>query len=291
MYNSIESVDVGTNLAYACGTLDLRCMEVVAVKRFSRNKTAEQTVTGKGKSIGSPPCLRLKQLRVRAGVTAIVCAKAYGLTSANSWYRYEAVDRMGEAPIPDDVIEAVMPILVGRGMPPVTADELVAVSSAHRLLKIRGQTTGATMPAGRLLPQPVVAPVFSETDTGEPLVVRYRAEKGVFMDKAALHKRTFGIAPITAARDVKAEQFCVLVADGDAAGTVLQCVVPSAYAPQQLKGRRVVMIAEHAKMGLAEVSVGRVDSISGNVVKVVDANGKTLPGNIHGVVIGSFARE
>lgn len=259
------------------------------MKRVPRKQSVQ--AIGQTRSTVTPPCVKLKRLRERAQVTAVTCAKALGQTSPNSFYRYEAVERMGDTPIPDHIIEAIMPLLVGRGMPPVTADELIAISSASRLLAVRGKASGSAVPSGRLLPQPVVAPVFSQTKTGEPLVVRYRAESGVFMDEKALHKRTFGIAPITAAQDIKAEQFCVLVADGEAAGTVLQCVVPSAYTLPQLKGRRVVMVARRAKLGLAEVSVGRVDSVDGNSVKVIDGRGEKMPGEIYGVVVGSYARE
>ena len=244
-----------------------------------------------------PPCTRLKRLRERAKVTAKECAIAYKRSkgedgkdaSPNNWYRYEAVDRMGDSVIPDHVISAVMPLLVGRGMPPVTADELLSISSAHRLLKLRNQTS-LGQPEGRILPQPMVAPVF-EAETGTPLVVRYRAERGVFMDTEALHKRTFGTAPITAAKDIKGDQFCVLIADGPTAGTVLQCVEPSAYSNSQLNGRRVVLVTEHEKLGLSEVGIGLVQYVGGNKVKIVDAAGKEINGSIYGVVVGSYARE
>lgn len=236
--------------------------------------------------------MRLKSLRNRAHVTALTCAKAAHLSSPNSWYRYENVDRMGDTPIPDHIIEAIMHVVVGRGMPPVTADELLSISSAHRLLSVRGKAAVAGQPQpNSMLPQPVMAPVFPDVNTAPPLVVRYRAERGVYMDMAAIHKRTFGTAPITAATDIKGEQFCVLVADGLAAGTLLQCVVPSVYTSEQMKGRRVVVIETHEKMKLGTVSVGKVESVSGNRVKIVDQDGNTLTGTIYGVVVGSYARE
>jgi hypothetical protein len=259
------------------------------LKRVPRKSSAEAAATTP-RTAASLPCVKLKRLRERAGVTAIKCSKALGLTSPNSWYRYESVERMGDTPIPDHIIEGVMSLLVGNGMPPVTADELLAISSAHRLLSVRGRASSAT-PNGRILPQPVVAPVFPESDTGTPLVVRYRAEKGVYMDTAALHRRTFGVAPITAAKDIKGEQFCVLVADGPTAGTVLQCVAPSAYSTAQMLGRRVVVVSERQGMGLAEVVVGTVDSTDGNVAKLKDPAGKAITGDIYGVVVASYSRE
>ncbi len=244
------------------------------------------------------PCVKLKRLRERAGVTAKECAQARLIylgkdpkkASPNSWYRYEGTEFMGERAIPDEIIEAVMPILIGKGMPPITADELLSISSAQRLLSVRASTSGDAHTNGRMLPQTVVAPVFTPEPSGQPLVVRYRAERGVYMSEEAVHSRTFGVAPITAAKDVKGEQFCVLVADGETAGTLLQCVAPSSYSADQMVGRRVVVI-ESAMQGLSEVRVGRVTGKEGNKLKTVDLEGRPLKGEIYGVVFGSYARE
>ncbi|MBK9077634.1 MAG: hypothetical protein IPL91_00085 [Hyphomicrobium sp.] len=81
-----------------------------------------------------PPCLKLKSFRSRAGITAKVAAKACNLSSANSFYRYEAVRLMGTTAIPDHIIKAIMPLIVGRGSPPVTDTELLSIASAHDLL-------------------------------------------------------------------------------------------------------------------------------------------------------------
>ncbi len=81
-----------------------------------------------------PPCLKLKSFRSRAGITAKVAAKACNLSSANSFYRYEAVELMGTTAIPDHIIKAIMPLIVGRGSPPVTDTELLSIASAHDLL-------------------------------------------------------------------------------------------------------------------------------------------------------------
>ncbi len=258
------------------------------LRKKSQGLTATQTL----------PCVKLKRLRERAGVTALECAKARlsylgkdpKKASPNSWYRYENTTFMAERSIPDEIIEAVMPLLVGKGMPPITTDELLTISSAHRLLSVRG-TTGTDTPApSRMLPQNVVAPVYTPEQSGQPLIVRYRAERGVYMSEDAVHTRTFGTAPITAAKDVKGEQFCVLVADGKDAGTLLQCVAPTAYSSEQMIGRRVVVI-EKAIHGLAEVRVGRVASSDGNQLRTVDLEGRPLKGEVYGVVFGSYARE
>jgi len=262
---------------------------VRTLRKKSGSLTATQTL----------PCVKLKRLRERAGVTALECAKARlvylgksaNKASPNSWYRYENAQFMGDRAIPDEIIEAAMPVLLGKGMPPITADELMSISSAHRLLSVRGIASGDTQQqGGRLLPQAVVAPVFTPEQSGQPLVVRFRAERGVYMSEDAVHSRTFGTAPITAAKDVKGDQFCVLVADGDDAGTLLQCVAPTAYTATQMVGRRVVVVAKSVH-GLAEVRVGRVTGTDGNNIKTVDLDGKPLKGDIYGVVFGSYARE
>lgn len=252
------------------------------------------------------PARKLKELRERAGVTALKAAEAYNRAegkdprkaSPNTWYRWEDEARVGHTPIADHVIAAVMPLIVGQGSPPVTAEELLALSSGYELLKVTGRTqnTGASTGANRITPQDVVAPVFRDENTAEPLIVRCRAERGVYMEKNAFRKRTFGVAPITAANDIRAEQFCVLVADGHAdkwygPGAVAHCVSPSAYSPAQMKGKRVAVIQEAQGGGLVEVGIGEVTGVAGNSLNIVDAHGKKMTGEVYGVIIGSYARE
>lgn len=237
--------------------------------------------------IGGPvPCLKLKELRNRAGLTALTLAKACGQTSPNSFYRYESVDKHGYSPIPDHIIELIMPHMVGRGHPPVTADELLAISSANRLLTIRGKTSSAS--PNRILPLPMAAPAPAEQQLALPLVVRYRAEHGVYMDDKAVHERTFGLSQIVAAQDIRADQFTVLDAD---TGAMLHCAAPTAYSPQQLVGKRVVITKGRRDMGLSEIGLARVTAVRGNTYAMEDSKGKAVDGDVCGVVIGSYSRE
>ena len=243
----------------------------------------------------TPPCTKLKRIRERAEVTALQCAQAYSRhmgkdpkkASPTTWFRYESVKDMGDNPIHDQIIEAVMPLLVGRGRPKVTTDELLDISSAYRLLSVRDKVGGN----GRHLPRPDGEPSLTGIATAHPLVVRYRAERGVYMDTKTLHSRTFGTAPIMAARDIEGDQFSVqMVEDGQSVLTFLQCVSPLEY-KGALQGRRVVVVRERAGLGLSEVVLGLVGDGSGNKMSITGTDGKALTGQIYGVVIGSYTRE
>lgn len=242
------------------------------------------------------PAEKLKQLRERAGVTALECAQELkrlkgedvAQASPNSWYRWESVAKVYRTALPDDTIRAAIKKLVGKGSPPVTADELLALSAGYNMLHVRAKAraTGA-IPARHTK---IVPPVFDDVPS-EPLIVRYRTEKGLFMHKSKFAKRSYGVSPIRSASDVKGEQFSALVADGPDAGTVLHCNAPAAYTKAQLLGKRVVVVNEGGIKDLVEVVVGRVDSVTGNRPKITDGEGRTINGEIYGVIVGSYTRE
>lgn len=258
-----------------------------------------QTVPGE-----DPPCLKLKALRERAGLTAKVVAQflasgensVFRKGSPTTWYRYEAPTRMGTEPIPWHIAEAIMPLFVGRGHPRITAEEIVDISEARKLGTQAGvlQAFGASPSQ---LPQEIMHPVFRGDDSSVTMLyVRHRAERGVFMDKDTIAARSFGLSPIAHADDVRGEQFVVMITDGHAEpayrrGSLVQCVAVDSVDLAQVVGKRVIVRIDNQDTGLSEVAVGVLKSAAGNRPQVTTLGGKELDGEVLGVVFARYARE
>lgn len=265
-----------------------------------------------------PPCQRLKALRDRAGVSGKECADAWRAfkdrhklpkrgkktlmpPAATTWYRYENVDVMGDRPIPDNVITALIPLLVGKGTPPITENELAAISESGMIDRSRVPLI-SDAPRGKpalSIVRPEAAPkqatqdgdVGSEAGAG-CLVIQYRAERGVYLDADRLDAKTFGCSPIIQEND---GEFATVIADEHAfpryaPGTILHCVP---YADSRCRtGSRVVAFAERpGNGGLGEVVVAVVESVVGSshVLKTMD--GAAVDGPILGVVKGHYALD
>ena len=200
---------------------------------------------------------------------------------------------MGDRKIPYTLIQAITPLFVGRGNPPITVDELIAISEAHSVDALRRSPMAGE---GTKLSVQDVSPVFPKNPNDvKPLMVRYRAERGVFMTDETIRSRSFGVGPIVEATEYKEDQACVLVGDSHAeplypAGTVLHIIDVKAYQPAQLKGKRCV-INLASKQGLREVAVGVISDIHGNTHVIKSLDGEELDGDILGIVHRSLRRE
>jgi len=272
----------------------------------TQRKTTNTTTT-RGRSMALAPAARLKALRERAGVPADKCAEAWRTykrdndlpqkgkpthmpASPNTWYRFESVEDQGDAKIPYHRICAVIPLLVGRGMPPITEDELWAISDVG--MKPPGFGP-AKRPAHLSVVPAVVDSPTSVVGAGNPLGIRYRAERGVFLEADRLGIKSFGSSRLIGAG--RGDEFAVQVGDDHAAptypaGTVLDCVgVPELSA---IVGKRVVAFVERAGgSGLGEIVVAYVDSVSGSSAVLKTIDGVTVDGNVVGLIRGRYTPE
>ena len=71
---------------------------------------------------------RLKSLRTRAGMSMADVAKALGLRGPSSYQRYEDEALTKDDSIPFKVVKKLLPILVGKGSPPVMEIEVLALA-------------------------------------------------------------------------------------------------------------------------------------------------------------------
>lgn len=87
----------------------------------------------------------LKQLRERSGLSMDAVAKAAGYRGASSYQRYEDGQTFRKPYLPLDLAEKLARILAGRGTPPITAGEVMALAgvevakqNARRMIQIVG---------------------------------------------------------------------------------------------------------------------------------------------------------
>lgn len=239
-----------------------------------------------------PPREVLKEIWQRSGLSAATITQHAGYTSTAGFYNLMQV-RQGDRPIPASAIKRLIPILVGTGTPPITVEELVAISDSTPGSEIGSLTGPATLGAiARTVGASAdLVAAFRETP-GALLKVSLRAERGTFIEAAGA-ARQYGVSRIGARPDYAiADQTAVLVADDHAEtvfrrGTFLHVVKASAYKDGDLTGRAVVALVEKVP-GLVEVMVGRVSSTEGGVPMVQDLAGKAVTATSVYVVIAAL---
>lgn len=205
----------------------------------------------------------LRDLRLRSGLSAARIAKAVGYASTNGYITHE-YEKWGDKPIPAKLVEKLIPLMVGRGSPPITTDELISISDVRRIR--------ALVPRQQSTPQ-------SHVPNGPLVLVRYRVERGVYVDKDELPRRSFGHAPfVPSAMYDSAVQFAAVVADDP--GLVLHCVDPDQVPADRRQNRRCVYLSERANTGLYEVLLGTFNEA-----------GEAPKGELVGVVIGAYSPE
>jgi hypothetical protein len=270
-----------------------------------------------------PPADKLKALRERAKtdgkgeVSAVMCAEAWrqykaehGLTqkgkkpkgppSPNTWYRYEssAPDKQGDKPIPYDAVMAIMPMLVGRGIPPIEEDELMALTSVGRRFGNTAPRKAPQAPQLSVVPKTslpmsnATLPAIHASDGVLP--VKYRAERGTLYERSELDMRNFGQSNLIASGAVG--QFAVFVGDDHAhpiypSGSVLDCVeCPDSLA--MLRGKRVVAFAKRAGSDeIGQVIVANVEKVIGESLVLRSIDGEIIDGDVLGLVRGHYSRD
>ena len=209
-------------------------MNAVAVKRRVGSKSSASSRVKKGSKQKTMAFKKhpthygkiLKALRKRADVSSATCAKALGLKGPTGYARYENNPPYDKEPIPYSVMEAIMPLLVGRGVPPVTEDELWAICEVRGLKGLLPKVAGMVREA----PKPDIP---AQTWAPATLTTKYRAESGVFTADVG-GVRQYASAPILLMPDYPPQsQFAVTVGDDHAkhmgirAGAYLHCVEPT----------------------------------------------------------------
>jgi len=77
---------------------------------------------------------RLRELRLRAGLSMDKLAKALGYKGQSSYQRYEDEQLYKKQHLPNDLIEGLLEVLPGKGDPPILPGEILQLSGAKLLL-------------------------------------------------------------------------------------------------------------------------------------------------------------
>lgn len=249
--------------------VDQKADNVVTIRPnpSKRSKRSNGTGTRGATDMALTPRATLKALRKRAGVSAASCAESMGYAGPTSYLRYENDKMYDERPIPFSVVQGISKLFVGKGVPPVRFEELLEISEAKTMKSImpppdvQGRASDGPRDSRNF--------VASEPPVGAPAVIphvmiRYRAERGVFLVEDGIADRVYGVAPVLPFKSFPlASQFGVMVGDSHAVndgippGTVLQCVSREGAPAGTIRPGKLAIIATRNN-GLVEITVGRV---------------------------------
>lgn len=110
--------------------LRLRHVGLIRSKRIRRQRGKRIEAGDIFHVMKKPVTNQLKELRDRAGISMEALAKAAGYKGASSYQRYEDPALFTKEYLPLDLVEAIAPSLVGKGTPPITADEVYTLARA-----------------------------------------------------------------------------------------------------------------------------------------------------------------
>lgn len=236
------------------------------------------------------PCEILKALRERAGLSGKECARAYnGSENQTTYFRYEDQGRMRTKQIPWRLIERLIPVMVGKGEPPIRVEELVAISDAKNFGSVGRVMLNPVLTEGTGA-SPVSRPPSELAGAGIPM--RFWAERGSYTDTALLETKSYGPSPIAASPEWPVEkQFAVRVGDVHMMPEFSIGDVLHAVRGENPMNRAVVLSVEKSQaLGITEILVGRFSAIEGNGVRVTLGGGATVVGQMLGVVVGVYRR-
>ncbi len=82
---------------------------------------------------------QLRELRDRAGLSMDALAREIGYRAASGYQRYESAEHYRRKYLPVELVHKLANVLVGRGRPPITRDEVLALAGL-------GAVVGSTAP-------------------------------------------------------------------------------------------------------------------------------------------------
>jgi hypothetical protein len=242
---------------------------------------------------------RLRELRERAGVTGNFLSEKLGFSAPGAYYRYENAKTpkdAGSRPIPyETVIKPIGIFLVGKGTPPVTWDELLAISSIANLPEELTQAQRTNPRTGVAAPDGSVLSAFAAAQTARAnsgLPVRWVVQAEMFMRASKLEDPPPAtiVAPLLPSQEFPiSAQFACRVGDDHALplaspGDTLHCVEPAQFGMQSASGKTCVFFSETSG-GLGELLIGRAVVEREALIGVSMGDGSKPKGPVVGIVI------
>ena len=227
------------------------------------------------------PCEILRDLRERTGLSGSEIARRAQYKSASGYLRWENPEKKEHQDrlIPYHVVQQLLPIFVGKGHPPVTHDEMLAISDAKSIpADIRASFGAVSKEYGEAF----------QASRGMP--IRFTVQKGVYVDLNERQDNESATSPMLPSLEfASAAQFVVSL--GQSRGTLLHCVEPDQISHARVVGKRVLVGVERNATGLYEKVLGRAISVESENWRVETADGRTVVGKPLAVVIWSYVRE
>jgi phage repressor protein C with HTH and peptisase S24 domain len=137
---------------------------------------------------------RLKHLRERSGLSMAEIARAVGYRGASSYQRYEDPELFPKKYLPLDLAEKLARALAGRGSPPISREEVMAM-------------------AGRNMPEPRMIPVVGYVGAGAEVFSIDDHAKGAGLDEVECPWSD--LAPSSVAVRVRGDSMAPAYFDGD----------------------------------------------------------------------------
>lgn len=224
------------------------------------------------------PRERLAELRKRSKLSVREVVQRLGYQSPSGYHRYEREDLQKDQPIPLDIVRRLMPHFIGRGQPPITADEMMALTDVQAAF-----SKGVV--ARYFTPQTV------EISEGSGLVVRHLIEPGKFVKADALVNSGSRSMICAHALYGNKEQFVTgvrgTIGAWYASGDQLHCIDPSEFSPMSMRERKVVVAAPYQGSDLAAIVVAIVQKDD----TLLSHDGEKVEGTVLGVIIGVYRQE
>jgi len=144
----------------------------------------------------NPVPARLKALRLRAGLSMADVAKALGYRGASGYQRYEDATRPASNEIPVAMARTLAAVFAGRGDPPITEGEVMALADAGFAAAVSpafaGYAEAGVFRAASIRPVPPQSGATVPADPRFPAVEqRLWMARGDSMDNAAMPDGTW----------------------------------------------------------------------------------------------------
>lgn len=228
-------------------------------------------LTKRGKKVMAKlPREKLREIRQRSGYSGSQLARELGYSSPTGYLHYEQEQYQGDRQIPYAVMRKLIPMLQGRGNPPITAEELIMLTDAKEM----------SVPTQQAF-------VGVVTDGDGLLAIKYRVEPGVYVKLS--QPRSYGASRVGCnPLYPKSSQFAVVVSAVDMRSVQqLQCVERDKFPEPLRKGRRVIVAVSEGS-DLVEIAVA---TIGANGTTAYRDDGTPCPGKVLGVVVGAYIPE
>lgn len=252
---------------------------------------------------GKKPAELLKEYRIRAGVSAADAARACGFKGDNptaGYSAYENVTKRGDKLVPNEkIIQPLLKLLVGKGHPSVTVEDLLSISDAKNLPQMLESVARQNEIGRSLTDGGETRPAMNVPNVGTSarhVPIKYRVEAGVYMSEDASSRRRYGWSPFVFSPDFPEDrQFACSIVDENVGelfppGTVLHCAEISEFNVDAIAGR-YVMVRKRLNGDVPVVSIALGQRGKGDrKEELYDLGGRTTSGEVFAVVLAKYRK-